>query len=617
MVLNICKKYRMKSVGLFLLLGLFLTTLSGRAQNDTVLFSAQGGFYENVFSLELFNYYPQYHVRYTTNGNRPTAQSPVYVGPLVLDAGNYSKSDIYTIVNCPSDEYYAVDSVQHCIVIRAAVFNDAGQCISHVVTNSYFIKALGCNTHGLPAVSLCADSLDLFDYHRGIFVPGAWQSSTMPLWTGNYFCKGIEWERRCNVEFYEHDNRGMNQEAGVRTHGGASRRFQQKGMKLYAREEYGKKRFKHLFFDDSPIDNVKHLNLKPFRGSNWLQTGVNDPLCHRVARLMNIDRLATRAVVVFLNGEYWGVYYLEEATDSHYLEDHYGVAPESCNIIKNWRTLDEGDNTQWEELYEWMETADLSEEDSYNYFCSKVDLNNLIDYMIFELYSANVDWPANNVRCWQSGNRKWRWIFFDGDGCFFRDWDVFANIVDTSDHLNPSNATATLFYRRLLKNDGFVEGLRTRFEDLLSHRLNYAHTGPILSAMRDEIEGEVARQSDRFGFPSSVSKWSEQIEEVDAYLRSRNHRMMEQIEAFWSLPDEELIGFSCYPNPFSGEIRVSIAAEDFVANEIAIYDLMGRKVFSQSCMIQQGHDDIVIQPDLEAGVYVLRIGRTGKIIVKY
>jgi hypothetical protein len=73
-------------------------------------------------------------------------------------------------VNCPSDEFYAVDSVQHCIVIRAAVFNEAEECISSVVTHSYFIKALGCDTHGLPAVSLCADSLDLFSFSRGIFL---------------------------------------------------------------------------------------------------------------------------------------------------------------------------------------------------------------------------------------------------------------------------------------------------------------------------------------------------------------------------------------------------------------------------------------------------------------
>ena len=145
--------------------------LRGWSQADTVLFSASGGFFEDVFSLELYNYYPQNHIRYTTNGNRPTAQSPLYVEPLMLDASKYSRSDIYTIHNCPESEFYLADSVQHCIVIRAAVFDENDSCISAVKTNSYFIRALGCDTHELPAVSLCADSLDLFDYETGIFVP--------------------------------------------------------------------------------------------------------------------------------------------------------------------------------------------------------------------------------------------------------------------------------------------------------------------------------------------------------------------------------------------------------------------------------------------------------------
>ena len=592
--------------------------LIGIGQNDTVLFSARGGFYEDVFSLEMFNYYPQYHIRYTTNGNRPTAQSPVYDGPLMLDAENYSKSDIYTIVNCPSGEFFAVDSVERCIVIRAAVFNDAGQCVSQVVTNSYFIKALGCDTHGLPVVSLCADSLDLFDYHRGIFVPGAWCSPTMPLWTGNYFCKGREWERRCNVEFYEHDNRGINQEAGLRTHGGASRRYQQKGMKLYAREEYGKKRFKHTFFSDTPIDNIKHFNLKPFRGSNWLQTGLNDAFSHRVARLLDIDVLGTRAVTVFLNGEYWGVYYMEEATDGHYLEDHYGVDPDSCNIIKNWTTLDSGDDTGWCDLYGWMETADLSQPEDYDYLCSKIDMHNFVDYLIFELYSANVDWPANNVRCWQIDDMKWRWMFFDGDGCFFRDWDVFANIVDTSDHVNPSNATSTLFYRRLLKNDGFVEGLRARFVELMTHRLNYAHTSPILAAMREEIKDEVPNQSDRFGFPASEFLWSDHVDRIDAYLQSRNQNMEAQIEAFLSvLSNTESIGLTCYPNPFSDQLYVLLSSEGHREEEVTVVDLMGRCVYREKVLLECGMNHFAIQSDLSPGLYVLCIGGRTQRIVRY
>ena len=592
--------------------------LAAQAQNDTVLFSAQGGFYEEVFSLELFNYNPHCQIHYTTNGNRPTTQSPVYVGPLTLDASNYSKSDIYTIVNCPSDEYYAVDSVQHCIVIRAAVFNDAGQCISSVVTNSYFIKALGCETHGLPVISLCADSLDLFGYYRGIFVPGAWQSHTLPLWTGNYFCKGIEWERRCNVEFYEHDNRGVNQEAGLRTHGGASRRFQQKGMKLYAREEYGKKRFKHTFFSDTPIDNIKHFNLKPFRCSNWLKTGLTDAFSHRVARVADIDVLGTRAVTVFLNGEYWGIYYMEEATDGHYLEDHYDVNPDSCNIIKNWKTLDNGDDTGWCDLYGWMETADLSQPEDYDYLCSMIDMHNFVDYLIFELYSANVDWPANNVRCWQTADRKWRWLFYDGDGCFFRDWDVFANIVDTSDHVNPSNATATLFFRRLLKNDGFVEGLRSRFGELMSHRLNYAHTGPILAAMREEIKDEVPNQCIRFGFPTSDSIWVAHVDRIDAFLQSRNENMEAQIESFLSvLSNTESINFTCYPNPFSDLLFVLASSDEQKLEEVTVVDMMGRCVYREKVLLESGINHFAIQSELPPGLYVLRIGGRTKRIVKY
>ena len=141
----------------------FLVAVSAKAQNDSVIFSAPGGFYEDVLQLELYNTKPQNHIRYTTNGNRPTAQSPLYEEALQLDENLYSKSDIYTILNCVEEYFFLPDSIQHCIVIRAAAFDENDSCVSQVITNSYFIRALGCDTHGLPVVSLCADTLDLFD----------------------------------------------------------------------------------------------------------------------------------------------------------------------------------------------------------------------------------------------------------------------------------------------------------------------------------------------------------------------------------------------------------------------------------------------------------------------
>ena len=143
----------------WLLVLIFIAAFSAKAQNDTVIFSAKGGFYEETFALQLYHINQQYHIRYTTNGNRPTAQSPLYADSLWLDETKYSESNIYTIQISPDDLVFVPDSVKHCIVIRAAVFDENDSCVSHVMTQSYFIKALGCDTHGLPAVSICADSL--------------------------------------------------------------------------------------------------------------------------------------------------------------------------------------------------------------------------------------------------------------------------------------------------------------------------------------------------------------------------------------------------------------------------------------------------------------------------
>jgi len=268
---------------LYLILLVFLASISAKAQNDTVLFSAPGGFYEDVFALELYNYYPQNHIRYTVNGNRPTAQSPLYTDSLVLDSSLYSKSDIYTIQISPDDLVYVPDSVQHCIVIRAAVFDENDNCISRVMTNSYFIHALGCETHGLAVVSICADSLDLFDYEQGIMVPGHLFNPLNPEHTGNYYQHGREWERLSHIEFYDYaDNGGINQDCGLRTHGNISRRYPSKGMKVYARKEYGKKRFSYSFFDDSILDSYNHLVFKPF-ALGYPYSGIQDYLSNKLA----------------------------------------------------------------------------------------------------------------------------------------------------------------------------------------------------------------------------------------------------------------------------------------------------------------------------------------------
>jgi hypothetical protein len=140
------------------------------SEAQEVTFSTPGGFYDNPFELTLSCTHQDKVIHFTTNGNTPTADDPIYHKPLLLNERLFSSSDIYTIRNCPEEHWFQPKSVQKCIVIRAAAFDQVGNCLGKIATQSYFIKSLECDTYGLPAVSLCFDSLDLFVYETGIFL---------------------------------------------------------------------------------------------------------------------------------------------------------------------------------------------------------------------------------------------------------------------------------------------------------------------------------------------------------------------------------------------------------------------------------------------------------------
>jgi hypothetical protein len=580
------------------------------AQTDLITFSRQGGFYENSFSLSL-GCSEGNHIRYTVNGSTPTADATLYQEPLFLDKVLYSKSNIYTIVNCIPSIFYAVDSVERAIVIRAAVFDANDNCVSPVVTNSYFIKSLGCDLHGLPVLSIVTDSLALFDYETGIFVPGINYDPTDSLRTGNYYQKGREWEREINMEFYEPDNQGINQQCGLRIHGGASRFFQQKGMRLYAREEYGKKRFTHRFFDTTPIVKFKHLNLHPFRCSNWLQTGGQEYLAQNIASNLNIDCLAVRQTVVFINGEYWGIYTLEESPDERYLEDHFNVDLDEVNLLKYWGVPDYGDPSEWQGFYSWMHTADLTQPEDSAYAYMRMDVPGFIDYVLFESFSANLDWPQNNVRIWQPATgQPFRCLFYDGDGCFSWYW------YDALENLTNSGGNSVIF-NRFYENEGFCKDLYERYLQLKNTYLGYDYMKEVLERYHHIVEGEIEKQAERFSFPDDLDRWYTDMEKTDEFLQLRYSYY--ETEWGWFDVDDNTVQkplLTCYPNPSMGGFAIGLNAVSSGESVIEMFDSKGQKVYAKQVVSHEGMNRVVIDEQLPAGLYVVRVNSmTQRIII--
>lgn len=586
-----------------------------------VFFSQSGGFYNESFTLYLGCTDWERQIRYTTNGNTPTEASLLYEAPLFLDERLYSTSDIYTLPIAPIFEPYTPESVQHAIVIRAAAFDEAGNRVSEVVTQTYLIRALGCDHHDLAVVSVCSDSLSLFDYDTGIFVPGAHFEPDHPDWTGNYYERGREWERLANVEFYEADNTGINQQCGLRTHGNRARKAPAKGMKLYAREEYGKKRFKHRFFETTSIKSFKHLVLKPF-STLWPGTGVQDYMANRMALELGLEAANSRPVVVYLNGEYWGVYFLQEKLDDNYLEDHFGIDPEQCNIVSGngadgetwvWSIEEEsGNGSGFEQLLDWLENADLSDSTNYAYVCSLVDIDNYIDYQILETFIANSDWPANNFRSWQTGDSKWRFAFFDGDDALLNeDYDIFGNACYVPNDKWHTGGRSTLLFRRLLENNEFKLKFQDRVYALCDSYLNYESVAPFMESVVSVMRPEMCRHIDRFGNPESFEFWFWGLALVQQFLQDRVEDYLAAYEAYEPCKihqyESHTDDFVIYPNPTYDVVHVKMLdgrsrTTGFVLCDVEGRVILGGKGFLSACQ------EIVLGAELRSGVYVVKIG---------
>ena len=580
------------------------------AQNGEVQISPTGGIYAEAFPVTLSCDNPNLTIRYTLNGNTPNGKSAIYSKPLMLSNSLQSRSNIYKIPISPQNEFYCPTSVTKAIVIRAAAFDKQGNRVSPVVTQSYFIGSLGCEFHGLPVVSICADSLSLFAHDTGIFMPGALFNPQDLEHSGNYAQHGREWERTVNVEFYANGNSGFNQTAGLRTHGGIrARRATQKGLKLYARKEYGKKNFKCKIFEESELEKYKHLVLKPFRNAAS-PAGVNDWLANEIATPLHMGTTATRPVTLFLNGEYWGIYFIEEKVDERFLESHYVVDCNNVNIVTSWGKVECGSDEDYQSLLQWLETANLSDTVQYNQLAKKIDIPNLIDYYIFELFSTNWDWPGNNFSGWQVPHGQWHWEFFDGDCCFDNlNYDAYMMATFTGEYWS-TGRVPTLIFRKLLESKTFKNLFLLRLKQLNETLFSYQNTKPYLDKICRLLKDEIPMQVQRFGIPQSVTEWEESCRTIDHYLSARGNIFWQQTSDYFYLKNEKVLSAVYFRKRTSSKnnLKLKVTAEEGCTAYMEIIDPKGDTIHRQFVFLHEGENKVPVNLGKRSGVYVIKVG---------
>ena len=555
-------------------------------------FSHAAGFYTDAFQLTLSHPDPEVTVLYTLDGSVPESahlegaaydykdsyamrsgdpfgtlgerriHTHTYDNTLLIEDRSAEPNDLAnlrsTFERTPGDfgtwpNYIPDQPVYKGTVVRARAVKP-GALASEVATHSYFFRDAAQHRFTLPVVSLAVSEPSFYDYHDGIYVPGAdfdeWRlanpgSNANPNNPGNPANRGREWERPVHFTWFDATGvAAVSHDAGVRIHGGWARSLPRKFLRLYARGGYGEDWFDFPFFDDFPeMTEYKRMIM---RFGDVADNYLADSTAGNLMQPTFVGVQKVQPVIQFINGEYWGVSYLRERIDRYYVAGNYGVDPDNVLMINaphsrgNIGDVDDGgaETLQlYRELYDYIIANNMADEEHYQWVKERLDVDSYIDYYHMFIFLNNGDWAggAKHFRLWRVrepdgspyGDGRWRLIVWDFDGAA-RDDGPDAARNDARDMVN--RALNTNSNRAMLNNLLMSIEFRTRFVNRLADLMNTAFVPDRIIAQAEfeeaRIAAEMAEHFDRWGHPSEVqreedsaARWAEFAGRRHGYVR--------------------------------------------------------------------------------------------------
>lgn len=306
-------------------------------------------------------------------------------------------------------------NIDKCNVITAVYYDMWGDR-SEIYTGVYFI---GFNEKkgydDICVISLVTEPDGLFSYENGIYVLGKRYDRFVrdgkntarywEYWLGNFNNHGAMAEREAVMFFFDKQHNLMFQKnVGIRIQGNSSRTYNPKSLNIYSRRLYdGEESFPDIFGCGYKAESI---NL--FMGSQDSDLKMRDSVLNNLI-VGNVDVGARHYIpcLMFLDGEYWGVYFLTEKYDETFLKAYYNINKEDAVIVKN-DTLECGNNSDmddYREMRAFLTDSDLSVSENYAKAAEMVDMKSTAEYYAIMTYTSRFnDWPRANYEMWKSKN---------------------------------------------------------------------------------------------------------------------------------------------------------------------------------------------------------------------
>ena len=457
----------------------------------TVRLSHESGFYDEAFDLAMEA--DGGEIRYTLDSTRPDGDSLLYTGPIhiedISNADNVhsARKDVALDLNPGLLESLGKKAkfgfkvpevpVDKATVVRAVCIDRFGNR-SHETQGVYFV---GCGDKpaydGVNIITITTEPENLFDEKKGIYVLGdsfqtALDNGELDLkeeyyfWPANYRNKGMDWEREAHICLFDADRKLMTSgNYGIRIQGNSGRACLPRSFNIYARNRYGSKALpgQVLFGEDMELNR---LNLNS--GANGMDTLLNDYLVNCLGTGLNYETRPYRPYALFLDGEYWGMYWLTPRYTADFFMGRFGLAEDEVIEVK-WDGIEVG-NKEDHEVYRSMRTFiadnDMSDPEMYARACELIDIDSCIDYYAMEIYIANSDWPYNNCALWRTRKAtgdaprdgRWRWLAYDVN--------MAMNPRYARTDMLQRGAGRDAMFSSLLENGGFEAAIQAKLVEL-------------------------------------------------------------------------------------------------------------------------------------------------------
>ena len=545
-------------VGVALVVGLLVYGLNLDRNSDQpvtpVRLSVESGFYDSPFYLEMSC--DRGEIRYTLDSTEPDENSLLYTQPILIEdaSGNpnvYSmiedvcielRSDILALSGREPKYGFKtpVEPVDKATVIRAVCIDAFGNR-SDIINAVYFVGFDQKEAYdGMNIISITTNPGNLFDFDKGIYVLGKTFADSVDEaggvppalpnlgnWAGNYKNKGKEWEREAYICFFDADrNLKLSGYYGIRIQGGASRYMLPKSLNIYARKRYGAETIpaQPLFGENWQLHSV-NLNA----GGQGVDTKIHDPLVNTLAAECDFLTREYEPYELFLDGEFWGVYWLTPRFKKDYFENKYGIRDGDVieTKVDHIEVGTDEDYRPYKDMLRLIADNDMSDEANYAKVCEVVDIESWIDYYALELYIANTDWPNNNRSLWRVRNvedkpdadGKWRWVMFDVN--------LSMNPERAEDNFITRTTKRDPIFSSLVDNLTFRNALYARMVDFANDIFSPERVNAFVDDYAARMRHALGNEYRRFMHDKTEEDFMRSCEDIKTFFQMRHDYILE------------------------------------------------------------------------------------------